>query len=86
MISFEKGLHAKSICEALKPETRNPATPRANVQVIRRGKTIKLLFRAADTTALRASMNSYLRFVSAWRGVVEGLRGLGAAKSYEDSS
>jgi KEOPS complex subunit Pcc1 len=51
------------IFRALKPETRSSVTYRSRVKVSCRGRMVKLEFEAEDTTALRASMNSFLSWL-----------------------
>jgi len=55
--------NAKIFFDALKPETESPATPRSNVRISRRGSLLIFSFEASDTTALRASLNSYLSWL-----------------------
>jgi len=54
---------SRTIQKALEPETKTSLTDRSKMKLIREGKTITLLFEAEDTTALRASMNSYLNWL-----------------------
>jgi len=54
---------SRTIQKALEPETKTSLTDRSKMKLIREGKTITLLFEAKDTTALRASMNSYLNWL-----------------------
>ncbi len=48
---------------ALKPETESPPSPRSRVYIELDGRTLTLKFEATDTTALRAALNSYLRWI-----------------------
>ena len=50
------------VLEALRPETQ-VSTQRSKVQVERDGRTLIMKFKADDTSALRAAINSYLRWV-----------------------
>jgi KEOPS complex subunit Pcc1 len=59
--SSEKQLNV--VLGALKPETETSATPRSKVHMKTEDQTLILEFRAKDTSALRASMNSYLRLI-----------------------
>ncbi len=52
------------ILKALLPETKKPATSRSKVLVEGRGKELTLRVEAQDTSALRATLNSYLRWVA----------------------
>ncbi|RLI06558.1 hypothetical protein DRO22_00590 [Candidatus Bathyarchaeota archaeon] len=63
---------AQVFWEALKPETKSPATPRSRVRIERKGSLLIFHFEATDTTALRASLNSYL----SWMHLLKSLRDL----------
>lgn len=54
---------ARIVLGALKPETEISPTQRSRVKIERDGRVIVLHFKAKDTTALRASINSYTRWV-----------------------
>lgn len=62
-IGFPSEERAAIVLNALKPETRASPTERSKVEVERDGKHLVLIFEATDTTALRASINSYTRWV-----------------------
>ncbi len=62
-IEFSSENRAIIVLNALKPETKESPTQRARVDVKRDGQKLTLLFEAKDTTALRASINSYARWV-----------------------
>jgi tRNA threonylcarbamoyladenosine modification (KEOPS) complex Pcc1 subunit len=64
---------AEAMVRALFPEIAAPRTARASVRVTRRGKVAKIAFYARDLVALRAIMNSFLRFAATWRRVSETL-------------
>ena len=59
--SSEKSLNV--VLGALKPETETSSTSRSNVDMKTEGQTLILDFRATDTSALRAALNSYLRLI-----------------------
>jgi tRNA threonylcarbamoyladenosine modification (KEOPS) complex Pcc1 subunit len=59
--SSEKSLNV--VLGALKPETETSSTSRSNVDMNTEGQMLILDFRATDTSALRAAMNSYLRLI-----------------------
>ena len=68
--STEITLHFRSkkllemVLKALKPETKmHPFTRRSKVKVTSKQKSLILNFEAEDTSALRASINSYLRWI-----------------------
>ena len=56
--------HLDVVLKALKPETEKPLTSRSRVQIKGKEKTLKLIFEAKDTSALRAMINSYLRWIA----------------------
>ena len=60
--SSEKQLNV--VLQALKPETEISSTHRSKVHVKTEDQSLVLDFRATDTSALRAAMNSYLRLIS----------------------
>lgn len=53
----------KTVFNALKPETLSVPTRRSKAHIEVDGKTLTLKFKAKDTTALRAALNSYLRWI-----------------------
>lgn len=59
------------IFHAIKPETEITLTSRSKVQVNREGESLTLIIEAADTSALRASINSYLRFISLTKNILD---------------
>jgi len=61
---------------SLKPEAETPATPRAKARIKAVGETLTIFIEAQDTTALRAAVNSYLRWVEGCLSALEGLRQL----------
>jgi KEOPS complex subunit Pcc1 len=64
---------SKSIQKALEPETKTSITGRSKVKLNREGKVITLAFEAEDTTALRASMNSYLSWLQLLKDLFSSL-------------
>ena len=65
-LNFSSEKQLKVVLEALKPETRTSPTRRSKVQIMSEGNSLTLSFEAKDTSALRAAINSYLR----WTGTV----------------
>jgi tRNA threonylcarbamoyladenosine modification (KEOPS) complex Pcc1 subunit len=59
--SSEKQLNV--VLEALKPETETSTTSRSTVDLKAEGHNLVLEFKATDTSALRAALNSYLRLI-----------------------
>ncbi|MDH5448281.1 MAG: KEOPS complex subunit Pcc1 [Candidatus Bathyarchaeota archaeon] len=54
----------KVLLKALLPETKKPTTSRSKVSVEGEGKKLTIRIEAKDTSALRATLNSYLRWVA----------------------
>ncbi|RJS76149.1 hypothetical protein CW712_02495 [Candidatus Bathyarchaeota archaeon] len=73
-VGFRSEKIAETIQKALDPETRSPATYRCKVQVKRTGRMLTLIFDARDTTALRASVNSYLSWLRLLKDVCERVK------------
>ena len=71
-LNFSSEKQLKVVLEALRPETETSATPRSKVHLKAEGQSLILEFKANDTSALRASMNSYLRLI----GVAMNLQSL----------
>ena len=72
-LKFPSEKEARIFWEALKPETESPATPRSHVRIEQEGSLLILHFEANDTTALRASLNSYLSWLNLLKNVHETL-------------
>jgi len=62
-LNFSSEKQLKVVLGALRPETETSATPRSKVHMKTEDQSLILEFRAKDTSALRASMNSYLRLI-----------------------
>jgi len=68
VLDFDGPRQAIAIFNSLKPEATLPPTRRSRVEIQRRKKSIRIRFVARDVVALRASMNSILRYVLAvWK-------------------
>jgi tRNA threonylcarbamoyladenosine modification (KEOPS) complex Pcc1 subunit len=68
-IDFPTESDAQAIASAMTPEMTAPRTTRASVRLTRRGKVTTIAFDARDLVALRAMVNSFLRFAATWRRV-----------------
>lgn len=55
---------AIAIHEALRPETKHSIGPRSRVEMRLAGRMLLVTMHAKDIVALRAAMNSYLRWIS----------------------
>jgi len=62
-LNFSSEKQLKAVLGALTPETESSATPRSKVHMKTEKQRLILEFKANDTSALRASMNSYLRLI-----------------------
>jgi len=65
---------AYGVYEALKPEALKMVTLRSRVKVELEKNTLIMHFTAADSVALRASMNSYLRWALNLKNCYEALK------------
>ncbi|HXZ98282.1 MAG TPA: KEOPS complex subunit Pcc1 [Candidatus Acidoferrum sp.] len=72
-IDFPTESDAKAMARALIPEIAALRKIRASVRVTRHRRTTKLAFYAKDLVALRAMVNSFLRFAITWRRLSETL-------------
>ena len=63
-LHFPSKRRLEMVLKALKPETEmHSSTRRSKVKVTSRQNSLILSFEAEDTSALRASINSYLRWI-----------------------
>ncbi|MEM3011105.1 MAG: KEOPS complex subunit Pcc1 [Candidatus Bathyarchaeia archaeon] len=69
-LEFPSERHLNIVLEALKPESRQTLTRRFKVKVEGKGKELTMRFEARDSSALRASINSYLRWVSLINNII----------------
>jgi len=63
-----------AILDALTPETETPSSERSSAELRRTPGGLSITAVSSDTSALRACLNSYLRWVQGVIDVVEGLR------------
>jgi len=63
-LNFPSERRLEIVLGALRPETRTPASFRSRVKVEGVGTILTLSFEASDISALRAAVNSYLRWVN----------------------
>ena len=63
---------------SLRPEVERPSSARTRASLKAEGSVLKLEIIASDITALRAALNSYLRWVQSISDVVERTRPAGA--------
>ena len=62
---------AEIIENSLKPEVQDPVSTRSKVEVVAEDDIIRINIAASDLSALRAALNSYLRWVDSILEVVE---------------
>jgi len=63
-LNFPSEERLKIVLGALEPETKVSSSLRSRVNVEGRDSSLILSFKATDTSALRAAVNSYLRWVN----------------------
>lgn len=68
-IEFASPREAAAVLSALLPEVKDSKTRRSETKVETKGKVLILKVSAKDTTALRAVINSYLRWVATIREI-----------------
>ncbi len=75
-LGFPSEDRSRIVFGALEPEARTAPTPRSKVLAERRGRSLVLTLEARDTSALRAAVNSYLRFVYLAVATLDAVEGL----------
>jgi tRNA threonylcarbamoyladenosine modification (KEOPS) complex Pcc1 subunit len=70
-ITFEKEKEAKAVHNSLKPEEVLPDSARCRVVIIRRKNVLCIEIDAKDTAALRAALNSFLRWTMVARDAIK---------------
>jgi len=70
-IKFSNSKQLITAVTALKPEVNSPVTHRSNVELQIHDCFLTLTVDAEDTTALRATVNAYLRWIASTISVVE---------------
>ena len=64
------------VLAALNPEVEKPSTARSTVTLTRKDTCLVLKVKAKDTVALRATLNTYLRWIGSLITVLEVLKKL----------
>jgi tRNA threonylcarbamoyladenosine modification (KEOPS) complex Pcc1 subunit len=62
-----------SVRLALEPETSTPSSDRSTTSIDVAGELLVINTDADDVSALRANLNSYLRWVDGIQGIIDGL-------------
>jgi tRNA threonylcarbamoyladenosine modification (KEOPS) complex Pcc1 subunit len=70
-LQFSSEKHLTTLLEALAPEANAPVTRRAKAILEKEGPFLLLKVEAADTVALRATLNAYLRWIGSTVKVLE---------------
>lgn len=70
-VSFKDTKTAEIIRDSLKPEELLPKSARAEVEVATRENILSLDIEARDTVALRATINSFLRWAAVARDMTK---------------
>ncbi|MEA1904974.1 MAG: KEOPS complex subunit Pcc1 [Candidatus Hadarchaeota archaeon] len=70
-LTFPSGRAADVVCSSLKPEELLPKSTRCKASVSCRKNVLCLEIDARDTAALRAALNSFLRWMAVARDMVE---------------
>jgi KEOPS complex subunit Pcc1 len=70
-IMFENEKQTKAMLDALAPEIKKPPTSRSKTDVSLEKNLLFLKIKADDIISLRASVNSHMRFLKAWRNAVQ---------------
>ncbi len=70
-LKFPSVRHAKAVLASLSPEVAKPGFGRSHVVLRREAAFLVLEVEAADTVALRSTLNAYLRWINATINVVE---------------
>jgi tRNA threonylcarbamoyladenosine modification (KEOPS) complex Pcc1 subunit len=63
----------KAIEIALKPEIETPSSDRSNTSLLIKKKKLIINTEASDISALRASLNSYLRWIQGIQKIIENI-------------
>jgi KEOPS complex subunit Pcc1 len=70
-LKFDTQKQVDTLLCALKPEALAPNTRRAKINLKKDGLFLVVLINAKDTVALRATLNSYLRWINSALDVLE---------------
>jgi KEOPS complex subunit Pcc1 len=73
-LQFTDAKQIDILLSALSPEAMAPATRRSCVTLNRDGVCLRLTVEAEDTVALRATLNTYLRWINSALNVIEAIK------------
>jgi tRNA threonylcarbamoyladenosine modification (KEOPS) complex Pcc1 subunit len=69
-LRFTSRRHMEIVRRALEPEAKRPTTARSVATLEKDGAFLVLKVEAEDTVALRAALNSYLRWISSTTSII----------------
>jgi len=69
--SFKSEREAEAVLQAIKPEEKLPPSARCKASIGRRKNVLCLWVEAEDTAALRAALNSFIRWTMVARDMVK---------------
>jgi tRNA threonylcarbamoyladenosine modification (KEOPS) complex Pcc1 subunit len=72
-LSFKSEKYLETVLGALRPETRKSPSSRSGTMVEEGDGSLIIRFEAEDTSALRAAINAYLRWVSLTQNILESV-------------
>ena len=79
-LSFRSEKYLKTVQNALKPETRKSPSSRSRTMVEEEDGKLIVSFEAKDTSALRAAINAYLRWITLTKNILESVNNLSIKK------
>jgi KEOPS complex subunit Pcc1 len=72
-LEFTSEKQVSALLEALTPETNASVTRRANIKLEEDGLFLVLTVEADDTVALRATLNTYLRWINSTVNIMDAI-------------
>jgi len=82
-MSFKSEKYLKTVLNALRPETRKSPSGRSRTKVEEEDGELVVSFEARDTSALRAAINAYLRWITLTQSILDCVNALSIKKSEE---
>ena len=79
-LSFHSKRYLKTMLNSLRPETRKSPGSRSRTTVEEEDCSLIITFEARDTSAMRAAINAYLRWISLTRNILESVDNLSIKK------
>jgi tRNA threonylcarbamoyladenosine modification (KEOPS) complex Pcc1 subunit len=73
-LDFHSEKQLTTVLNALEPEAKRPTVTRSRVRLEKDGTFLVIAIDATDTTALRAALNSYLRWVNSLENIIKLLQ------------